>query len=104
MALTPKLLASGQAAITKSVVYTAPMGQRGYVKRFSAYNTNAATQTVIVYYTPYGGTSIVIDRAVLLQNERWEADVPFLVGPGDALEMVTTTATALDYGIWGAEG
>jgi hypothetical protein len=100
-----KVLAEGQFANSKGTLYTVPASTVTYVKSFHVYNTNAATQTVDVYLKP-GSTSRQIVKLTLLQNE--SANLCDIVGvftleAGDLIEGATTTATALDYVITGAE-
>lgn len=94
-----KVLGEGQVASSKGTLYTVPSSTTAYVRSASFHNTNAATQTLIVYANP-GGTSRIIGYFTLAQHE-----TAYLVTGGDALvletgdliEAVTTTATAVDY-------
>lgn len=106
MAFTAKVLADGQLPNTKTTLYTVPASTKAYVKFFSVFNTNAAAQTVIIYAKKSGGTSRVIGRTVLQQNESArviEIGEALNLGAGDVIEGQTTTASAVDYMITGAE-
>jgi hypothetical protein len=105
MAYTAKVLAEGQFATSKGTLYTVPSVTVAYVKAFTVFNTNAATQTVIVYLKP-GSTSRKIIQLSLAQNE--SANIIDLIGQfnleaADLIEGETTTSSALDYVITGIE-
>lgn len=100
---TAKVLADGQLANSKGTLYTVPVSTAAYVKHFSIFNTNAATQTVIVYLKP-GATSRKVVQLTLAQNE--SANIVDLIGSfnleaGDLIEAETTTAAAVDFVITG---
>jgi hypothetical protein len=95
-------LADGQAATTATAIYELG-GRKGsssaLLTYLSLFNTNAATQTVIVYVKRHGSSNRTIGRFVLVQNQRVEVfaqDQPYL-SPGDQVLLETTTASALDY-------
>lgn len=100
---TPKVLADGQLATTKTVVFTATTAT--YVKSLTLFNDNAAEQTVLVYLKP-GATSRKARRFVLTQNEHANAIDPgeiILLESGDEIEAQTTTASAVDFVLMGVE-
>jgi len=101
----PKVMGDGQLATTKGTLYTVPSVTSAYVKTFTVFNTNAATQTVIIYLKP-SATSRKVIQLSLAQNE--SANVVDLIGQfiletGDLIEGETTTTTAVDYFIAGVE-
>ena len=105
MAFTAKVLGEGQLANTKGTVYTVPASTVAYIKCFTVFNTNAATQTVNIYLKP-GSTSRQVIRLSLAQYE--SANLLDLLGSfsleaGDLIEADTTTASAVDYVITGVE-
>jgi hypothetical protein len=102
MTITAKALADGQLPTTKGALYTAPANTMTYVKSIVAHNTNAADQ-IVVLSVNRSGTSRVIARAVLGQNETLYYNAPLTLEADDAIEGVTTTASAVDYTISGAE-
>lgn len=105
MAIAPKVLGSGQLPTSKGTLYTVPGSTSAYVKFLRVHNTNAATQTVIIYANT-AGTSRIIGRAVLAQNETAEvidSGAALTLETGDLIEGVTTTSSAVDYVITGAE-
>lgn len=106
MAFTAKVLAEGQLPTAKGTLYTVPASTKAFVKFFSLFNTNAAAQTIIIYAKKSTGTSKVIGRCVLQENEGArviEIGEAVNLEAGDTIEGVTTTATAVDYFITGAE-
>lgn len=102
---TGKPLADGQVASSKGTLYTVPASTVAYVRSASFHNTNAATQTLIVYAN-VSGTSRVIGYATLAQHETYYLTTggeAIVLAAADLIEAVTTTATAVDYLITGLE-
>ena len=99
---TPKVLADGQLASTKSTLYTVPASTSAYIKEITFYNTNASSQTIALYVKP-GATSRQIARYVLAQNEWAIFDFSTVLETGDLIEASSTNATAVDYVITGLE-
>jgi hypothetical protein len=96
-------LADGQLPSSKGTLYTVPALTVAYVKKLTLFNTNAATQTILVYLNTTG-TSRVWRRFVLAQNE--SADVlgegdSAILQAGDLIEASSTNASAVDYYIAG---
>lgn len=105
MAFTAKALADGQLATTAggAAIFTATVTT--YVKKLTLFNTNAASQTIVLYIN-FSGTNRSFRRYVLAQNE--SADVlidgeSILLSAGDSIQATTTTATAVDYTVAGVE-
>lgn len=102
---TAKSLADGQVASSKATIYTVPAATSTFISGFSFSNTNAATQTLIVYRKRSGSTSREWFRVSLLINESSHAKEGdrCTLATGDLIEATTTTATAVDYVITGIE-
>lgn len=101
MSMTGKLLADGQVANTEGAIYTVPASSIAYIKSVSFHNTNAATQTLILYVRNGAGSSRVVARWSLLQDETGFYNGSIALEDGDTLRAVTTTASAVDYVITG---
>jgi len=104
MAFTAGTLADGQAATSLTTVYTCPALSVAYIKSFSIYNTNAATQTVGVHIKRSGGTARQYRQFSLAEDESADVLSPgtsIQLSAGDVIQVITTTATALDYMITG---
>ena len=100
---TPKVLYQGQLPTSKTTLYTVPASTRTYITSIVGFNSNAASQTVVVFYNP-GGTSRVAFRiGALAQNERFDYSGGDVLETGDLIEGITTTAAALDLMIFGIE-
>jgi hypothetical protein len=104
MAFTAGTLADGQAATSLTTIYTVPASTKAYIKSWTIYNTNAATQTVGCYVKRSGSTARQYRQFSLDQNESADVLSPgtsIQLSTGDVLQMITTTATALDYMVTG---
>jgi len=99
--MTGKLLADGQVANTEGAIYTVPASSIAYIKSVSFHNTNVATQTLILYVRNGAGSSRVVARWSLLQDETGFYNGSIALEDGDTLRAVTTTASAVDYVITG---
>lgn len=101
-------LADGQLATSKTTIYTVPDLSYACIEFASFFNTNAASQTILLYVKRSGGTSRVIGRVVLAQNEHaWLVDQAISslrLSAGDIIEAQTTTAEAVDFLICGIVG
>lgn len=105
MAFTGKSLSDGQVATTWGGIY-GPSGVKAIVKSLHFYNTNVATQTLEVRVTRSGSTARQQWRISLAQNESVHllSDGEVLVlSDGDTIDAQTTTTTAVNYTITGAE-
>jgi hypothetical protein len=106
MPFTGSILANGQLPNAKTTLYTVPALTRAYVKFINAFNTGAGAETVLFYLKKAAGTSRILGRAVLAQNEQSrvvDKEETLNLGPGDVIEGQTTTATTVDYLITGVE-
>lgn len=99
----PDLFYEGQLPTTKTALYTVASDTAAYVKQFSIFNTNAVTQTVLVYVN-FSGTSRLWRRYSLTQNESAELldqNQVLVLPEGAIIEAQTTTASAVDCFILG---
>lgn len=98
-----KPLADGQLPSSKGTLYTVPALTVAYVKQMRIFNTNASSQTVIVFLN-VSGTSRRVGQFVLAQNE--SADVfsdAVQLSAADLVEGQSTNAAAVDYVLYGVE-
>lgn len=103
MPITPKVLADGQVAATKTVIYTVPAATNAVIRTVAFVNVAATTETVQLYVTPSGGTSRKFSRATIGPDEfAHEEDIGTLE-TGDALEAETNNATSVDFSVMGVE-
>lgn len=100
---TPKILADGQVASSKTTIYTVPALTQAIVRTITFFNTAASSQTVILYIKKSGGTSRTYARATLAQNEYAKESNVETLDAGDILEAETTNATSVDYTVMGVE-
>lgn len=104
MAFTAASLADGQLASTKGTIYTSS-SVKTIIKSFTVFNTNASSQTVVLYVKRSGSVSRSFFRGVFAQNEfsyvisEGEA---ITLSDGDEIEGSATNASAVDYVITGA--
>lgn len=104
MAQLPASLADGQLATSITDIYTAAADKAVYPSLLTLFNTNAASQTILIYVTRAGSAARKIYRAVLAQNESAWCDLKGLIlSEGDKIGAETTTATAVDYTLSGVE-
>jgi hypothetical protein len=104
MAFTGKSIADGQVATSWAAIFTA--AAKVIIKSCDFLNTNAAQQTIEVGVTRSGSSRRIVGRAVLDQNEKYAlvSDGEALVlSSGDTLDAQTTTATAVDFTVTGAD-
>ena len=107
MVLAQKSLADGQLPDSKGTIYTVPSGTVAAPRFLSLYNTNASTQTIVIYLKRSGSSSRAIRRIVLAQYESalvFDKDDDLCLSPADEIEATTTTASAVDYALTGGEG
>lgn len=101
---TAGTLSDGQLATSIGALYTVPGATKAYVKALVLFNDNAAQQTIVLYIKRSGGTRRKWRRFVLEQNETAnpiEEGGSITLSTGDAIEAITTTATAVDYTVTG---
>ena len=101
MAFTANSLADGQVSNSQAAIYTAT-AVKAYLKNLTLFNTSATEQTCDLYVKRSGGTARQFKRFVLAQYEHADViDKEFLLGSGDSIEAVTTTASVLNYYVAG---
>lgn len=91
---------NGQLPTAQGNIIAAPSGTNYYIKQLYLFNNNAATQTILLYLVPNAGSQTSWHRIVLAQNESahvLEDGESVTLTPGDAIQAVTTTASAVDY-------
>ena len=106
MTFAVKSLADGQLATTWATLYGPGVGVKAILRSADFFNTNAVAQTLELRVTRSGSTARKFPRATLLQNEslRLLTDGEVIVlSASDVLQAQTTTATAVDFTITGAE-
>ena len=101
--ITARQLADGQLANSIGTLYTAT-SVIAYVKSIVYVNTGAGTNLVNLYVKPSGGTArrIIAKNTSLLTNEAMEFDVPIVLDSGDLISGDATSATEVDFTIYGA--
>lgn len=97
-----KPLVNGFLPTPQAAIFTAAAVT--YLKKLFLYNTNASTQTIQLYLTPAGGAAMPFRQLALALNESADVledgdSITFAVG--DALEAVTTTASAASFALAG---
>ena len=104
------ILANGQIATIKSTIFEVKDGdvlptEKVTVEKITFFNENALEQTAILSIKIFSGTSRVIRQFKLLQNEGGEYLEPGESLPlenGDSLEAQTTTASAVNFVVFGS--
>ena len=104
--INSKILAEGKVPTALSVIYTAPVLTKAYVKYFSIFNTGGLTEDVYVYVTKNGSTSRLTGHVLLLPLEFAlvvDKDETINLDAGDSISASTTNLNACDYVITGGE-
>lgn len=103
---TGKTLGAGYLPITTAAAtYTVPALTVGNIAQFSVYNSNSATQTVMIYKR-ISGVSYPWHTITLNQNESAEVleeGDRLTLSAGDGIYGVTTTASAVAWVATGVE-
>ena len=104
------ILASGQLAVTKATIFEVKGADvlrttKANIEKVTFFNENAAEQTAILFVKERFGSSRKIRQFKLLQNEGGEYlepgdDLPLEIG--DSLEAETTTASAVNFVVFGS--
>jgi hypothetical protein len=108
MAITAKSLADGQLPIAKTTLYTCPASTQAIIRQIRCTHVSGAatTETVRLYLKVSAGTSRLIGRGMIDQDEQFHVltdSESYSLEAGDVIEGLTTTATTVDYTIVGAE-
>ena len=108
-AFSPKFFADGELPTVQAAIFVASADVGSYVKSFSLYNKNAATQTITLWIKRVNGsgTARFFQRYELLVDEYAtviDEDLQSLeLEPGDEIQAATTTANAVDFDISGVQ-
>ena len=103
MTFTATALADGQVAATATTVYTCPSSTVAYIKSLTLFNSNAASQAVVLRLNR-SGTARLWKRYVLDQYESanvLEHGESMILEAGDTITAESTNASAVDYTISG---
>lgn len=103
------ILASGQLQTTQSTIFEADganifSSADFIIEKITFFNTNAAQQTARLFIKKRNGTARQLRQFQMLENEGGEYLEPgeFLdLDNGDALQALTTTASAVDFVVFG---
>lgn len=99
--LVSKIVARGQLANAQASIYSPSSGQSVIGVKMRVYNTNTTLETVSVFVRKSGdGTSSQIATLALEASSSGVVDVGIL-GDGDDLRAFTTTASKVDYAVFG---
>ena len=102
MATTPKILAEGQLANTKTTIYTVASLQ-AIIRTVAFSHVAGGTQNTVLYVKKSGSVSRVFSRSQLETDEfSHEEDIGTLE-LGDELEAETTDAATVDFSVMGVE-
>jgi hypothetical protein len=97
-----KSLADGFVPTTNGALYT--VDRTVAVRSINLFNTNALAQTIIISVKRKGRTTRKLRQIVLEQN--WSSEVlenELDLSVGDAIEGITTTASAVEFVVSGIE-
>lgn len=97
-----QIVAQGQLPSSQGSLYTpaaSTYAMQGYIR---LYNTNTTAETVTLFEKATGGTSREILGMVLEAGDSRRVDISML-GPGDDLRGITTTASKVNYTVHAAE-
>jgi len=100
-------LADGQVSDVLAELYSVPLTKAtASVANILFFNTSATTQIIVLFYQSRFGTARQIGRFELLENERGEyveVGDTLEMGIGDAIQAQTTTASVVNFFIFGDE-
>ena len=103
------ILANGQISTSQANIFEVSVAcvfntEKVSFNKITFFNTSSTEQTAILSIKEFSGTLRVLRQFVLLENEGGEYLEPGEVLPmdnGDLLQAVTTTASAVDFVIFG---
>ena len=103
------ILANGQVPVAKTTIFEVGDGNirpvdGARIEKITLFNTNPAQQTAIIFIKERNGTSRQLRQFQLLENEGGEYLEPGEFLPlknGDVIEAQTTTASAVDFVVFG---
>ena len=101
MAVTPKILASGQLGTTVAALYTATGNT--YISSIFVTNVSGADRTVYIYGKASAGSDVPLAANALVMSSGDCLTLKFRGGiqSGDAIRGYTDTASAVSYIIFG---
>lgn len=102
------ILGAGQVAITVTAIYTVPDGKVANIQLINFCHTGTATtsQEIKIYVKDYGGTQrqVFNNSEFISKMSIWMPDLAAVkLTPGDVVLASTTTATLVDYTVFGEE-
>lgn len=102
------ILSDGTVAIAKTTIYEVDpiFFAKSDVEKIVLFNTSSTDQTAILYVKVRNGTSKILRQFVLQENEGGEYLEPgeqLLLDAGDIIEAETTTASVVDFTVFGTE-
>ena len=101
--MTHKKLASGQVASSAGSIYSAS-GVTGYVKTIILHNTNTIVESVTLYNDGTGDSNKFLKLSLDPdETVTWEFGHMFVVADGDNIQADTTTASKVNFFLYGAE-
>jgi hypothetical protein len=98
-----KLLDEGQVSNSEGAIYTVPALTTAYIKGMTFTHSSATPQTLIIYVRQGAGTSRVIYRCIMDEDYSLGAVGSIALNAGDTIRAQTTTASVMDYTIYGIE-
>lgn len=105
MTLAPQVLGDGQLPSTLGDLYTVGTGKSAIIKSIVMVNTNTITETVNLYVLKSGSTARLITPKNFQFGAEYKATIDDIItlATGDKIQGVTTTASKVDYEIFGVE-
>lgn len=96
-------MTNGRVASSEGILYTAPALKTAYLKLVTFSNTAVPTESLIVYVRKGAGTSRILYKFALGDNESAMINDPIVLNDGDTLRAQTTTTTTVDFIVMGVE-
>lgn len=101
----PKNLANGVSPLSKTALYSVPVGKYAMTRSIIMVNTSGSTVTVNVYVSIQSATSrrVVAKDLSIAAGASASIDLNLTLSGGDAIEMDSSSAGAIDYVVNGVE-
>lgn len=103
MPFVATFMTNGRVASSEGILYTAPALKTAYLKLVTFSNTAVPTESLIVYVRKGAGTSRILYKFALGDNESAMINDPIVLNDGDTLRAQTTTTTTVDFIVMGVE-
>jgi hypothetical protein len=101
---TKRLAAGRKSTVATETIYTCPAGETAIIKRILLYNLNASTNNLISILLKLGAfTETTVWQQNFPASSGVDLDVWWVLGPGDTLGLVQSTAIGTNYLISGTE-